>query len=63
MLASNLYLRSQRRADLLFTALSCRGYAGELRVLIDPQPWSVLRTVQIGAVLVALAVFGTVMAS
>lgn len=60
MLASNLYLRSQRRADLLFTALSCRGYAGELRVLIDPAPWSPARVAAIMGLVGALAAFGMV---
>lgn len=63
MLTSNLYLRSQRRADLLFTALSCRGYTGELRVLVDPAPWSPTRVAGIVGVLVALAAFGMVVAA
>lgn len=63
MLVSNLYLRSQRRADLLFTALSCRGYAGELRVLVDPAPSSPLHIVGILAFLSFLAVMGIVIAS
>ncbi len=58
MLASNLYLRSQRRADLLFTALSCRGYTGDLRVLVDPSPWSPARVFGIVALLAALAAVG-----
>ncbi len=60
MLTSNLYLRSQRRADLLFTALSCRGYTGELRVLVDPAPWSGVHVAGIVAVLAVLAAFGMV---
>jgi cobalt/nickel transport system permease protein len=60
MLASNLYLRSQRRADALFTALSCRGYAGELRVLVDPAPWSSARVAAIMGLVGALAAFGMV---
>lgn len=40
MLAANLYLRSQSRASLLFTALTARGYSGELRVLTAQPTWS-----------------------
>ena len=40
MLAANLYLRSQARASALFTALTARGYSGELRVLTAQPTWS-----------------------
>lgn len=40
MLASNLYLRANARASALFTALSARGYTGELRVLRSEPVWS-----------------------
>jgi cobalt/nickel transport system permease protein len=40
MLASNLYLRSHARASALVTALSARGYTGELRVLQPRPEWS-----------------------
>ncbi len=40
MLASNLYLRANARASALFTALSARGYTGELRVLQSEPVWS-----------------------
>ena len=40
MLAANLYLRSQTRAAALFTALTARGYTGELRVLTAQPVWS-----------------------
>jgi energy-coupling factor transporter transmembrane protein EcfT len=40
MLMANIYLRAQVRASALFTALSARGYSGELRVLIAEPKWS-----------------------
>jgi cobalt/nickel transport system permease protein len=40
MLASNLFLRANVRAGALFTALSARGYTGELRVLQARPAWS-----------------------
>src|SRR5688572_9436465 len=40
MLVSNLYLRSNARASVLFTALTARGYTGDLRVLRDEPVWS-----------------------
>jgi cobalt/nickel transport system permease protein len=40
MLASNLFLRAHTRATNLFTALSARGYTGELRVLQAQPVWS-----------------------
>ena len=40
MLAANLYLRSQTRAAALYTALTARGYTGELRVLTAQPMWS-----------------------
>ena len=40
MLAANLYLRSQTRAAALYTALTARGYNGELRVLTAQPTWS-----------------------
>jgi cobalt/nickel transport system permease protein len=40
MLASNLFLRANTRATNLFTALSARGYTGELRVLQAEPVWS-----------------------
>ncbi len=40
LLASNLYLRANARATALFTALSARGYTGELRVLQTQPAWS-----------------------
>ena len=58
MLASNLYLRSQMRAVSLFTALSCRGYSGELRVLVDRAPWSATRVMGILCVHVLVGVWG-----
>jgi cobalt/nickel transport system permease protein len=58
MLASNLYLRSQMRAVSLFTALSCRGYSGELRVLVDRAPWSATRVLGILGVHVLVGVWG-----
>jgi cobalt/nickel transport system permease protein len=43
VLASNLYLRANARATALFTALTARGYNGDLRVLMDRPAWSVRR--------------------
>jgi cobalt/nickel transport system permease protein len=40
MLASNLYLRANVRAGALFTALSARGYTGDLTVLQARPVWS-----------------------
>ena len=40
MLASNLYLRANTRATQLFTALTARGYTGDLTVLRDDPAWS-----------------------
>jgi cobalt/nickel transport system permease protein len=40
MLASNLYLRANVRASALFTALSARGYTGDLTVLQARPVWS-----------------------
>jgi energy-coupling factor transporter transmembrane protein EcfT len=40
MLASNLYLRANVRATALFTALSARGYTGDLTVLQNRPAWS-----------------------
>ena len=40
MLVSNLYLRSNARAAALFTALTARGYTGDLTVLRDEPVWS-----------------------
>jgi cobalt/nickel transport system permease protein len=40
MLASNLYLRANVRASALFTALSARGYTGDLTVLQAQPAWS-----------------------
>ncbi len=40
MLASNLFLRSNARAAALFTALTARGYTGDLTVLRDEPAWS-----------------------
>lgn len=39
-LASNLYLRSNARAASLFTALTARGYTGDLTVLQEVPRWS-----------------------
>jgi cobalt/nickel transport system permease protein len=58
MLASNLYLRANARASALFTALTARGYTGDLNVLRDEPSWSVRNLVLIGvagALLAALA--------
>jgi cobalt/nickel transport system permease protein len=40
MLASNLYLRANARASALFTALTARGYTGDLTVLRWEPSWS-----------------------
>jgi cobalt/nickel transport system permease protein len=40
MLVSNLYLRSNARATALFTALTARGYTGDLTVLREEPCWS-----------------------
>jgi cobalt/nickel transport system permease protein len=40
MLASNLYLRANARGAALFTALSARGYTGDLHVLREQPHWS-----------------------
>lgn len=40
MLVSNLYLRANTRANQLFTALTARGYTGDLTVLRDDPVWS-----------------------
>jgi cobalt/nickel transport system permease protein len=40
MLASNLFLRAHARARALFTALTARGYTGDLNVLRDEPRWS-----------------------
>jgi cobalt/nickel transport system permease protein len=40
MLASNLFLRANTRAMHLFTALSARGYTGDLKVLQAQPVWS-----------------------
>ena len=40
MLVSNLYLRANARATALFTALSARGYTGDLRRLRADPIWS-----------------------
>lgn len=40
MLASNLYLRANARANALFTALTARGYTGDLTVLRTEPVWS-----------------------
>lgn len=49
MLASNLYIRANTRAEALFTALSARGYTGELRVLRETPHWSATNLRQIAA--------------
>ncbi len=38
MLVSNLFIRSYKRAGELYTALECRGYDGELKVLTEKYP-------------------------
>jgi cobalt/nickel transport system permease protein len=48
MLVSNLYLRSNARASALFTALTARGYTGDLTVLRDEPTWSRHNLVLIG---------------
>jgi cobalt/nickel transport system permease protein len=40
MLASNLFLRANARASAVFTALTARGYTGDLLVLRDDPSWS-----------------------
>lgn len=49
MLVSNLYLRSNARASNLFTALTARGYTGDLTVLRDDPVWSRRNLVLISA--------------
>jgi cobalt/nickel transport system permease protein len=59
MLVSNLYLRSNARASALFTALTARGYTGDLTVLREEPVWSRRNLLLIGMaelVLVLLAV-------
>jgi cobalt/nickel transport system permease protein len=58
MLASNLYLRANARASALFTALTARGYTGELRVLTDEPVWSARVLVSIALVDLALLAVG-----
>jgi cobalt/nickel transport system permease protein len=58
MLASNLYLRANVRATALFTALSARGYTGDLTVLQARPAWSARNLALIagsGALLLAVA--------
>jgi cobalt/nickel transport system permease protein len=58
LLASTLYLRANARAGALFTALTARGYTGELSVLRDDPAWSRRRLSLIAgaeALLLALA--------
>ena len=58
MLASNLYLRANVRATALFTALSARGYTGDLTVLQARPSWSARNLALIagsGALLLAVA--------
>ena len=59
MLVSNLYLRSNARASALFTALTARGYTGDLTVLREEPVWSRRNLLLIGGaelLLVAVAV-------
>ena len=49
MLASNLYVRASARAAALFTALTARGYTGDLRVLMDTPAWSLRRSLGFAA--------------
>jgi cobalt/nickel transport system permease protein len=49
MLVSNLYLRANTRASNLFTALTSRGYTGDLTVLRDEPVWSQRNLALIGA--------------
>ena len=49
MIASNLYLRAHTRATALFTALSSRGYTGDLRVLTDRPAISLQRSLRFAA--------------
>ncbi|HEV2126271.1 MAG TPA: cobalt ECF transporter T component CbiQ [Chloroflexota bacterium] len=58
MLASNLYLRANARASALFTALTARGYTGDLTVLRTEPVWSTRHLLFIAAadgLLLALA--------
>lgn len=50
ILISNLYLRANARASSLFTALSARGYTGDLTVLMDRPAWSARHLLAIAAV-------------
>jgi cobalt/nickel transport system permease protein len=59
MLASNLFLRANARANALFTALTARGYTGDLAVLREEPTWSRRNLASIaaaGALLVTVAV-------
>lgn len=60
MLASNLYLRANAQGAALFTALSARGYTGDLLVLRDEPTWSRRNLVLIAAAdgLLLLATLG-----
>lgn len=49
MLASNLYLRANARASALFTALTARGYTGDLTVLRETPSWSARNIAAIAA--------------
>ena len=58
MLASNLYLRANTRASQLFTALTARGYTGDLTVLRENPGWSRRNLVLIGAAQAVLITAG-----
>ena len=66
MLVSNLYLRSNARAAALFTALTARGYTGDLTVLRHEPVWSrhnllLIAASQLLLVVAALAAHFTVL--
>ncbi|MBI3971135.1 MAG: cobalt ECF transporter T component CbiQ [Chloroflexi bacterium] len=56
LLASNLYLRAQSQAGAVFTALSARGYTGDLHVLADHPVRSARNALTIAAVELLLVV-------
>jgi cobalt/nickel transport system permease protein len=58
MLASNLYLRANARAKALYTALTARGYTGDLRVLMERPAWSARHVATILALDAGLLVVG-----
>jgi len=62
LLAGNLFIRTLEQGERTFTAMSARGYDGEIRTLDDlpnPQPWLIIGILFFDILLILASVFTT----